>query len=87
MQTGRKAVKQSVGTPGSSESIQSTRKGGILSMIRKISRVINVPIIRRLSISLALFSKYFFNISNSDHGRRDNWTVNPAFDILIHEIA
>lgn len=47
----------------------------------------------RLSISLArAFQHVSFSLlpgdySGCDHGRRDNWTVNPAFDILIHEIV
>lgn len=89
MQTGRKAVKQSVDIPGTS--IRSTKRRDFLSVIRKASRArAQLSMYQSLSdFRLALrFSASVFSISSScDHGRRDNWTVNPAFDILIHEIA
>lgn len=91
---GRKAVKRSVGTrwspfkPGGEGG--GKRRG--ISFARKATSATYRDVclggnLRRLSISLGAFQHRASFLRNAvtairDHGRRGNWTVNPAFDIL-----
>lgn len=96
VQTGRKAVKQSVGYIHSLVEIDSI--GEKVKFYQRFAKYLARARARVTDMPGALddfrlasrFSASVFSISIvalCDHGRRDNWTVNPAFDILTHEIA